>query len=424
MTPGGRGSLSVLWIVSTTTGERRQLTTADAVQPAWSPHGQRIAYWGLLSDSSQRDLWTIAAEGGEPVRVTNDPAIDWSPAWSPDGRYLNFSSDRSGGFNLWRVAIDEASGRTAGEPTPVPVPRSAIGHLSFNADGTMLAMTSFSAQSSIEALAFDPVRGTVGARRKVTNTSETPSFPSVSPDGQWVAFHQQLTNGREDLWVVRRDGTGLRQLTNDAAHDRRPSWSNDGNRLMFYSDRSGRYQVWTIAADGGGLTQVTDFPGTVTEPVRSRDETRAVANVSRASKVLMFDPRIPASQQNIEELPPFSSGGFRATAWSPDGKQIAGGVNRSSGGTVIYTVASRTYEQITPSGIGATWLPDGRRMLYVDAGRLAVVDTTTKVITPVFSSLGETLSTPGLSADAREIYVVITKRQAEIVLAKLTGGAP
>ena len=91
---------------------------------------------------------------------------------------------------------------------------------------------------------------------------------------------------------------------------------------------------------------------------------------------------------------------------------------------MIYTVASRTYEQITPSGTGATWLPDGRRMLYVDAGRLAVVDTTTKVITPVFSSLGETLASPGLSADGREIYLVITKRQAEIVLAKLTGGAP
>ena len=143
-----------------------------------------------------------------------------------------------------------------------------------------------------------------------------------------------------------------------------------------------------------------------------------------ASKVLMFDPRIPASQQTMEELPPFSGGGIRATAWSPDGKQIAGFVNRSSGGIVIYTVASRTYEQITPSGLGATWLPDGRRMLYTVAGRLAVVDTTTKVITPVFSSLGETLASPGLSADGREIYLVITKRQAEIVLAKLTGGAP
>ena len=91
---GARSARSQLWVASTTTGERRQLATGDAVQPAWSPHGQRIAYWGLPNDSAQRDLWTIAASGGEPVRVTSDPAIDWSPAWSPDGRYLYFSSDR------------------------------------------------------------------------------------------------------------------------------------------------------------------------------------------------------------------------------------------------------------------------------------------------------------------------------------------
>ena len=192
---------------------------------------------------------------------------------------------------------------------------------------------------------------------------------------------------------------------------------------MFYSDRSGRYQVWTIAADGGGLTQVTDFPGLVIEPVRSRDETRAVANVVMASKVLMFDPRIPASQQTMEELPPFSGGGVRATAWSADGKQITGFVNRTVGGIVIYTVASRTYEQITPSGGAAVWLPDGRRMLYIDGGqRLVLLDLTTKVSTPVFSSPGETISAPGLSPDGREIYLVITNRQADIVLAKLTGG--
>ena len=130
-----------------------------------------------------------------------------------------------------------------------------------------------------------------------------------------------------------------------------------------------------------------------------------------------------AAEQKVEELPKLS-GGFRATTWSPDGKQIAGYINRSQGGIVTYTVASRSYGQVTPSGNNATWLPDGHRMLYVDAGRLAIVDTTTKVSTPVFSAARETLSAPGLSPGAREIYLVITKRQAEIVLARLSGAAP
>lgn len=423
MNPAARNAPSRLWVVSTTSGERRQLTTVDAIQPSWSPHGQRIAYWGLVGDGVQRDLWTIAAGGGEPVRVTNDPAIDWSPAWSPDGRYVYFCSNRSGGFNVWRVAIDEASGQTKGDPVAVTVPRQGIGHLSFSADGTLMAMVSGTSQSNVEALAFDSHRGTVGARRRVTNSSENTLTPSVSRDGQWVAFYR-ITNGQEDLWVVKTDGTGLRQLTNDAAHDRRPVWSADGKRLMFYSDRSGRYQVWTIAADGGGLIQVTDYPGLIIEPVWSPDGTRAVANMPLASKVLMFDPRVPARQQKVEELPPFLDGGFRTTSWSPDGTRVAGFANRPGTGIVVYSVASRAYEEITRSGTGPVWLPDSRRLLFGNGGNLMIVEVATKTTKLVFSSPRETLSAPELSPGAREIYVIITDPQSDIVLAKLTGGTP
>ena len=431
--PGNRAAGSQLWVASTTTGERRQLATGDAVQPAWSPHGQRIAYWGLLNDSAQRDLWTIAAGGGEPVRVTSDPAVDWSPAWSPDGRHLYFSSDRSGGFNLWRVAIDEASGRVLGEPVAVPIPRQRIGHLSVSADGASIAMASFTTESGIEALTFDPARGTVGARRRVTNSSETAATPSVSPDGRWIAFYSVQQNGQEDLWVVNRDGTGLRQLTNDAARDRRPLWSADGTRLMFYSDRSGRYQVWTIAADGGGLMQVTDYPRLVIQPVWSPDGTRAVASVTIGdNKLLMFDPRMPAGQQRVEELPAFP-GGFTAISWSADGTRVAGhGNSRPERGAVIYTVASRTYEELRPSGGSPAWLPDGRRLLYTGgagsvgtSGReLLLLDTATKISTPVHSSPGEILGGAGLSPDARAIYLNIYRLQADIALAKLPASVP
>jgi hypothetical protein len=71
---------------------------------------------------------------------------------------------------------------------------------------------------------------------------------------------------------------------------------------------------------------------------------------------------------------------------------------------VIFTLASRSYEKITPSGLGPVWLPDGRRLLYSASGNLMLVDVGTKVSKQVF-------------------YVVITNPQSDIVLAKLTGGA-
>ncbi len=425
VSPSVRWAGSQLWVVATATGERRQLTSTDAVQPSWSPHGQRIAYWGLPDRGTQRDLWTIAPEGGQPVRVTNDPAIDWSPAWSPNGRYLYFSSDRSGGFNLWRVAIDEASGRTAGEPEAVPIPGAGIGHLSVSADGTSIATVSMTAPTNVEGLVFDPAKGTVGSRRRVTTSSDRTATPSVSPDGQWLIFAKTQNDGQQDLWVVKRDGSGLRQVTNDAARDRNPTWSAEGTRLMFQSDRSGgRFQVWSIAADGGGLMQVTDRPESLIIPVGTSDGTRALVATFPGSKLLMFDPRAPAAKQRVEELPLFA-GGFAPTSWSADATRVAGFVlGRPGFGIVIYDVASRTYQEVVSPGWYPTWLPDDRRLLYTNGGKLVLLDTATKASTIVFSSPGETLGGPGLSPDAREIYLTISRQQSDIVLAKLSAGAP
>ena len=97
---------------------------------------------------------------------------------------------------------------------------------------------------------------------------------------------------------------------------------------------------------------------------------------------------------------------------------------------MIYAVASRTYEELTRSGRAPAWLRDGRRLLYTGGGsgvtgrELLLLDTSTKISTPVYSSPGETLGGAGLSPDAREIYVNIYRPQADIVLAKLPGSAP
>ena len=294
--------------------------------PSWSPHGQRIAYWGLQAGGSQRDLWTVAAAGGEPVRVTNDPAIDWSPAWSPDGRYLYFSSDRSGW--LQPVASGDRRGQRpsrAGSRRPCRFRASGIGHLSVSASGTSIAMASMTRAAQRRG---PGVRSGKRNRRRPT-TRHDQLGPSTRRRrcrrmGSGSRFPSMQQNGQEDLWVVKRDGTGLRQVTNDAARDRLPSWSADGTRLMFQSSRDGgRFQVWTIATDGGAPMQVTDRPESLIFPIWNPDGTRALVATFPGAKLLMFDPRVPAAQQRVEELPVFA-GGFAATSWSADGTRVAG----------------------------------------------------------------------------------------------------
>ena len=88
------------------------------------------------------DIRTIPAGGGESVAVTDDVATDWSPVWSPDGRYLYFASDRGGSMNLWRIPVDEETGEALGEPQPITTPATFLAHLSLSADGQTLAYNS------------------------------------------------------------------------------------------------------------------------------------------------------------------------------------------------------------------------------------------------------------------------------------------
>jgi hypothetical protein len=100
---------SELWVADVNAGASQRISGEDAVLPSWSPHGYRIAYTSRLGGSRQQaDVWTMMSGGGDPVAVTNDLATDWNPAWSPDGNYLYFASDRGG-----RHGSDQRSRRRA-----------------------------------------------------------------------------------------------------------------------------------------------------------------------------------------------------------------------------------------------------------------------------------------------------------------------
>ena len=159
--PTDRGGTSHgLQVIDAGSGAKRVLAKdADAMQPSWSPHGNRIAFWGLRGSSGQRDLWTIAADGSDAATggttVTDDPPLDWSPTWSPDGRHLYFSSTRGGTMNLWRVPIDESSGKVLGPPEPVTTPSIYSGGLAFSRDGSRLAFASLDNKSTLFKVALD-----------------------------------------------------------------------------------------------------------------------------------------------------------------------------------------------------------------------------------------------------------------------------
>ena len=256
-TPYARPVQSRLWSVDVDHGTRRLLDSEDGVQPQWSPHGNRIAFWGLPGGSGRRSLFTISSSGGDRVTLLDDGHLNWDPVWSPDGQYIYFSSDRGGSLNLWRLAIDEGTGKARGDPEPITTPSAMSGFLRVSRDGHRLVYVSIDHRSNLFRIGFDPFKGAVtGSPAPITEGSKHFIDPSVSPDGEWLTFWSW--EGQESIYLVRKDGRDLKQLTNDGFRNRGPVWSPDQKRIAFYSDRTGNYQIWAISPDGSNLEQLSN----------------------------------------------------------------------------------------------------------------------------------------------------------------------
>ncbi len=420
--PYGRGAMSELWVVQVATGATHLLFKGDAVQPRWSPHGHRIAFWARTPGTAQRDLWTIAAAGGTPVAVTQDAATDWNPVWAPDGSSLRFSSDRGGTLSMWRIAIDERTGQPLGSARAETAPSAWVANPSLSADGRRLAYAAVDYTSNLQRFAFDPARARVLDKGTwITTGSYYRLAPDVSPDGRRLVFRSGFP--QEDLYISGADGSDPRQLTDDVARDLEPRWSPDGTRIAFYSDRGGNLQIWSIDADGGHARPLTENPGgRVVYPVWSPDGSRMAATIATGAVygVRLFDPGQPWTQQTPESLPPLPGQlpDFLAFSWSPDGTRLAGGSR--DGRVVVYTLRTRAYEILASrTGGYARWMPDGRHVLYMDreGQKLLVVDSVTKATREVLSTAPQFLRSYALSRDGRALYVAAGDNESDIWMA-------
>lgn len=424
LNPQNSEGQSQLWLADVSTGATQQLQVDDAVLASWSPHGHRIAYTRRLGRSAARDVWTIPVTGGEPVAATFDVARDWNPVWSPDGKFLYFASDRGGSMNLWRVSIDEESGRALGDPEPITTPATSLAHISVSADGRRIAYSSVLVTANIQKATFDPVAGTViGEPEWVTTGSRRWSSPDPAPDGRTVVFYS-LVQPEGHLYVTGADGTGQRQVTGgDSTIDRVPRWSPGGDWIAFFSTRSGPLQIWKIRPDGSDLTQLTAAPHNVGVAVWSPDGSRMVGStVSRGGVVHLFDPHQPWDRQVPKALSPApaSLAPFTANSWSPDGLRLAGDVEYKDAGIATYTFATGQYERLTDFGQWPVWLPDSRRVLFVSGGdAFFVVDRETKRVRKVFSAARDVIGPPRLSRDGRQMYFSRRVTEADIWLLTL-----
>lgn len=413
--PGDRSVYpSSLWVVEVGSGKKRLITRSDAVQPHWSPHGHRIAYWGLQK-GGQRDIWTIAAHGeGQPILVTDDAAIDWNPVWSSDGCYLYFLSNRAGSMNLWRTRIDERTGQSLSAPEPLTLPTEAGGYISFSRDGRQMVYVHETNRTGLYEFDFDLQRNEIRGRpRQIRGGAVIITNPDISPDRRWFVF-DSIGASQEDLYLISRDGSSMRRLTDDIFKDRAPRWHPEGNRILFFSDRSGRYELWVIRTDGSGLTQISATEGPAAQvSIWSPDGGRILESLQSGPPLLLSGDRLRQSRSLPSDedspLPPT----FLVWSWSRDGRRVAG----FGEGIYTYDFERARYEKLTDDGTRPVWLPDSRHLLFFVKDRLHLLDSETRFVREILSVAPMDFQSLGASDDGQVVFAALSSTESDIWMA-------
>jgi Tol biopolymer transport system component len=237
------------------------LDPAEDIESDLSPDGSKIVFSSNRGDIYHIYLMNI--DGSDLRRLTHEPIDDFSPRWSPDGKHIAFSRIGSlyvmdsDGANVRRVT--EAESEAAAPPCKAG---SFLG--GWSPDGKQLT---FYAASVTRSLGQVCIVNVDGSGLKVV-VSEPPGYhvePAWSPDGEWIAFRDIRDNNHE-IYVVRPDGTSVKDLTNSPATDLEPDWSADGQWIVFGSDRSGDFDLYIMRRDGSDVTRIVSTLGKDSDP--------------------------------------------------------------------------------------------------------------------------------------------------------------
>ncbi len=219
---------------------------AEDVQPAWSPDGARLAF--VTNRDRDMEIYVMNADGTNPTRLTNSPGQDIEPTWSPDGTKIAFTSARDNTDEIYVMNAD-GSGQTnlsnnrAGDDVqPTWSPNGAMLAFASTRDGDKFQIYRMNANGS------SPTR--------LTNNTADDTHPAWPPGR--IAFQSNRDNDDEIYVLNALDGSGQTRLTNNAGFDVEPAQSSDGARFMFASDRDGNFEIYAANADGRNLTRLTN----------------------------------------------------------------------------------------------------------------------------------------------------------------------
>ncbi|HSR43423.1 MAG TPA: hypothetical protein VLL48_14645, partial [Longimicrobiales bacterium] len=406
--------------------------------PAWSPDGTRLAVasgnsifvfgGAYFGNAGQSSIWIVPLDGAEPVRVTEEPYLDVSPAWSSDGRFLYWVSDRGGSRDVYRVRIDS---RHAPVGDPVRITTGLDVHsLDLASGAPHLAYANLRTLSNIWSMSVPDDRpASIAEARPVTTGNQTIEDVDVSADGAWLAFDSDR-GGDPDIYKLRVGTTEPIRLTTHPSGDFAAFWAPDDTRVGFHSMRNGNRDLFTIAPDGTDLRQVTSSPAHELDGDWSPDGDAIVAEIIEPGGVTADAFLVvpleggEADARRIDALGDFA-------AWSPDGALIL--YHASDGLRVVGPEGGNTRLLVSNDADGSeafygAWSPDGNTVYYLTRGaeewaiRSVPRDGGTSRLVVRFDDPGRQQARYGFTTDGETFYFTLGSHESDVWVVELEGG--
>jgi TolB protein len=263
--------------------QQRNLRGVARTKLAFSSDRDGARMKGPVAERDVSNIYMADYDGANQTRLTATRSLDIAPAWSPDGDSLAYTSYRSGYPDIILQSI-----RSLRPPT-------------------------YPAKGSLENHNF---------------------LPAWSPDGTQLAFMSNR-DGNPEIYVVNRDGSNLRRVTNHPSADVTPTWSPTGTQLAFTSDRSGRPQVYIVNLDGTGLDRISgeSYCDRATWSPAPLNEIAYASQAGGGYEIRIFSFGTRESRAITDGI-----GSNESPAFAPNGRHLAFMSDRT-GRPQIYTIA-------------------------------------------------------------------------------------
>ncbi len=344
-----------------------------ANDPAVSPDGSTIAF------AYQNDIWTVSSAGGSATRLTVHPASEADPHFSPDGKLLAFTSNRTGSRQVYVMPVAGGSPRQLTHHTE----GYAIEDWYPDSQALLVSGSRDHFWRSADRLFRIPVEGRT-AERAVFNAAC--SEGRISPDGKRILFvregerwwRKQYRGARmAQIWLYDIESQEYERLVDKSAACRSPLWKRDGSGFYFVGDETGSFNLWVYDFESEVSTQLTQFADdSVVFPAISHDGSTIVFR--HLFDLYRYSPgssEAPVRLEIVDAGDRLDDGIDRRTlenatdvAFSNDGLEIA---FVSGGDLWVMDTELREPQQITDTAAfesDPVFSPDGNRVLFIHAG--------------------------------------------------------